>query len=476
MHRRQFLSLTTAAAATVLLSQCSRRSPRITAPQRFVSQSGLLEAELTAQTAVVTVGGRRATLLSYNGQVPGPLLAAQPGDTLRLHLHNQLPQPTNLHYHGLHISPSGNADNVFLHVPPGESLTYEFTLPPDHPAGLAWYHPHQHGLVAEQIFSGLAAPILIRGGLDELPELQAATEALLVLQDFALNRRGKIVPPNPMFQRWGRQGDLITVNGQHRPRLTLPAEGLLRLRLLNASASRIYRLALNQHLMHLIATDGSPLAMPISLDELILAPGERAEVLIQGDQEPGEYALMNLPYDRGIMDMMGGMGMRAENVTDEPQPIAQISYGDRVKQPQAVPQQLLNVEPLPEPQVQREFVLDHGIDHRTGAPFLINGKAFEPGRIDTQVQVGSVEDWRIINRAGMDHPFHLHTNRFQVVSRNGQPVTDLAWKDVVSVPAYEEVVIRIRFEDYAGKTVYHCHILDHEDQGMMGIIEMQSSS
>lgn len=444
--------------------------------QRFVSQAGVLTADLVAQSSRLSLAGQPATLLSYNAQVPGPLLEIAPGDTLQLRFHNALSQPTNLHFHGLHIPPTGNADNVFRHVPPGETATYEFTLPIDHPAGLAWYHPHVHGVVAEQVFGGLAAPILVRGGLDELPEIKAAAEALLVLQDFALNRRGQIQPPSPMFQRWGRQGELITVNGQSQPRFRLPTGGLLRLRLLNASASRIYRLALNQHLLHLIATDGSPLAAPVALEELILAPGERAEVLIQGDRQPSEYALMNLPYDRGIMDMMGGMmggdGMMGGRLA-QPQAIAHIEYGDRVE-PQPLPQQLLALDPLPQPSIKREFVLDHGIDHHTGAPFLINGRAFAPERVDTPVQLGSVEDWHIINRAGMDHPFHLHTNRFQVISRNGQPVTPLAWKDVVAIKAYEEVVIRVRFADYAGKTVYHCHILDHEDQGMMGIIEMQS--
>jgi FtsP/CotA-like multicopper oxidase with cupredoxin domain len=130
------------------------------------------------------------------------------------------------------------------------------------------------------------------------------------------------------------------------------------------------------------------------------------------------------------------------------------------------------VEALPEPTKVREFVLDHGIDPETGDPFLINGRAFNHHRVDAQVKLGTVEDWVLINKAGMDHPFHLHTNPFQVISRNGQPEPFKAWRDVINIRAYETVCIRIPFTDFAGKTVYHCHILDHEDQGMMGIVEM----
>ncbi len=138
----------------------------------------------------------------------------------------------------------------------------------------------------------------------------------------------------------------------------------------------------------------------------------------------------------------------------------------------AMPTVLGTVATLPEPSTVRELVFDHGIDPETHDPFLINGRAFGHHRVDTQVQVGTVEDWVLINKAGMDHPFHLHTNAFQVISRNGQPEPLRAWKDVVNLRPYETVRIRIPFRDFAGKTVYHCHILDHEDQGMMGIVEM----
>ena len=127
---------------------------------------------------------------------------------------------------------------------------------------------------------------------------------------------------------------------------------------------------------------------------------------------------------------------------------------------------------MPAPQTVRLFELNHGMAHGWGMVFLINGRMFDPNHIDTQVQLNTVEDWELVNTGVMDHPFHIHTNEFQVISRNGRAVPYLAWKDTVNVAPGESVRCRLRFADFAGKTVYHCHILDHEDLGMMGILEI----
>lgn len=425
---------------------------------------------MQARQQRVSLGNRKATLLTYNGQVPGPLLEATAGDTVRINFENQLEQTTNLHFHGLHIPPTGNADNVFLAVPSGETQAYEFVVPEQHPGGLFWYHPHHHGVVAEQVFAGLAGPLVIRGEVDQIPEVQAAEEAILVLQDFDLNRQGQVQAPMPMFRRWGRQGNLITVTGERLPTLTIPQSGLLRVRLLNASPSRIYSLRLDNHPWHLIGLDGGTLSEPAELtEELILAPGERADILVPGTREPSSYSLLSLPYDRGFDDMMGGMGRhhhRRAGIDDVPRAIAQFQYGETTAEV-PLPKALVPFTALPAASRRREFVLDN--NHL----FLINGRAFDHSRTDTEVTLNTVEDWRIINNAGMDHPFHIHTNAFQVLNRNGQSEPLSVWKDVVNVRAYESVDLRIAFTDFPGKSVYHCHILDHEDQGMMGILEIQ---
>ncbi|HHP7232710.1 MAG TPA: multicopper oxidase family protein [Xenococcaceae cyanobacterium] len=487
LNRRQFIALGAAGAGVVLVGNWLRQETMFSQPlpqssanpvSVYQSSDGLLELDLEAKESLVNLGEQQASLLTYNGQIPAPRLEAKPGDKVRLHFTNNLEQPTNIHYHGLHIPVTGNADNVFLKIEPGEKLTYEFQIPPNHPSGTFWYHPHLHGLVAEQLFGGLAGLFIVRGELDEIPEIKAAKEEFLVLQDFALDNNGRRTNSAHMSLMMGREGDVITVNGRVNPSINLPENGLLRLRILNASPSRFYRLALENHSFYQIATDGNSLNEPIEVDELLLTPGQRADVLVKGDQESGQYSLLNLPYDRGSMGMMGGgmmgRGMMGRSNNDTPIALATVNYqsaGDSL----ALPSKLTSIAALPEPQTVRRFELNHGMNPAVGMAFLINGEPYGgANQIDTQVQLNTVEDWEIANTGVMDHPFHVHNNAFQVVSRNAQPESLLAWRDTVLVKRGETVRIRIPFNDFAGKTVYHCHILDHEDLGMMGNLMIEA--
>jgi FtsP/CotA-like multicopper oxidase with cupredoxin domain len=531
LHRRHFLALSAASAGGIFLSRWAigqkQISPSVIPTERYAgtrspvyqSKDGLLELDLTAGHSVVQLDNgnsrsatQQAHLLAYNGQIPAPRLEAKPGDTVRIHFTNQLSQPTNLHYHGLHIAPTGNADNVFLNILPNQRLTYEFTLPQNHPAGTFWYHPHHHGKVAEQVFGGLAGLFIVRGALDEIPEVKAAQEAFLMLQDFDLDANGQINPPNPMALMMGREGSVITVNGQVNPTLTIAAGGLLRMRLLNASPSRFYRLALADHPLYLIATDGGAITEPVELRELLLAPGERAEVLVKGEREPNRYRLLSLPYNRGGMGMMGhgmmgdgmmpnrgsrgGMMPHAQNGQTQPsQLLATLVYQGSTN-PLSLPAKLIEVASLPDPdnirRIELSMAMSMGMNRggnmennmrtnmrtnmRNGMVFLFNGQPFDMERIDTTVKLGTVEDWDLVNvdPDRMDHPFHLHVNSFQVISRDGQLEPYRAWKDTVLVKGGETVRIRVPFKDFAGRTVYHCHILDHEDLGMMANLEIQA--
>lgn len=487
INRRRFISLSSSSAIAVLIAQCSKGKTQENQEkfQTFSSehkinqsQDGILEVNLIANINKINLGNKQAYVLNYNGQIPGPRLEAKPGDTIRINFTNKLPQPTNIHYHGLHIPITGNADNVFLKIAPGDRLTYQFQIPQNHPAGLFWYHPHLHGLTAEQLFGGLAGLFIIRGELDEIPEVKAAEENFLVLQDFALDQQGNLLPSQELSIMTGREGDLITVNGQSNPNFAIPTQGLLRLRILNASSSRFYRLSLEEHPFYLIATDGGALTEPIEMSELLLTPGERADILIQANREPGKYRLLNLPYKRVGMGMMGrgmmGRGMMGRNPPEnQPQVLATVSYDTKVSA-LPLPSKLIPVETLPEAQKVRRFQMNHGMIPGQGMAFLFNGQPYQLERIDTQVQLNTVEDWELINTGMMDHPFHVHGNAFQVLSRNGKPEPYLAWKDVVLVRPGEKVLIRMPFRDFPGKTVYHCHILDHEDLGMMGNLEIQA--
>jgi FtsP/CotA-like multicopper oxidase with cupredoxin domain len=444
------------------------------------SQGGVLDLSLTAQTGRLSLAGHPAALYSYNSSVPGPRLEIRSGDHVVIRFANRLPEPTNLHFHGLHVSPSGNADNVFLEIPPGESQIYEFSLPQDHRGGTYWYHPHVHHLIARQVWAGLAGLLIVRGELDDIPEIRDADEEFLVLKDFGLDANGELLTPDPTPQiMQGREGDLVLVNGELNPTFRIPKDGLLRLRFLNASVARYYRLQLEDHPMYLIATDGGPIGEPFEMRELLLAPGERAEVLVRGSRSPGRYRLMNLPHQRFNMGMMGGRGMMggSPSSSNEPIVLGTLEYSESGRS-LPLPSRLVPVEPLPEATEQRQFVFSHRMMRMHGDAFTINGMGFDPERIDTVTKVGTVEEWEIVNEGGMmmdfDHPFHIHTNAFQVVSENGQSPRLRAWKDIVNVAMGGSVRVRIPFRDFPGWTVYHCHILDHEDLGMMAVVEMRA--
>ena len=492
MRRRGFLKVLGATIGGALLTQRINyqqdiRTLMAAEAETVSSTNGLLDIALAAELGQTSLAGRSATLMAYNGRIPGPFLEARPGDRVRIQFTNRLPNSTNLHFHGLHIPPTGNGDNVFRQIQAGASATYEFEIPSNHHSTLGWYHPHWHGLTADQLFGGLAGLFVVRGDLDEIPEIAAAQEEFLVLKDFEIDASGQVVSTGRML---GREGSLLTVNGQLNPTINLATGGLLRLRIANASTSRFYRLALENHTFHLIATDGGGISSPVEQSELLLTPGERVDVLVRGEQDGGQFRLLNLPYDRGGMMMGGGMmgrgmmgrgmmgrgmmgrgmmGDRQEPVTEAV--LATVMYSGQVE-PLPLPERLVEVEPLPEPSTVRRLTLNHGMAMGRGMMFLIDGKPFEANRIDTQVRLGTVEDWELTNTGVMDHPFHIHVNPFQIVERNGQPEAYRAWKDTVLVPVGETVRIRMRFNDYTGKTVYHCHILDHEDLGMMGTLDI----
>ncbi len=448
---------TAAAAGTVPVGYLSSLAVR-----RF--QNGMAETEIVAQPALASIAGTSANLLTYNGVFPGPLLRAYEGERVRIRFTNLLDEPTNLHLHGLHISPS--IDDPFLMVDPGETVYYEFDIP-EGTAGTYWYHPHIHGRVARQLFAGLAGPIIVEGPIDRRLRLRRAEEVLLVLKDITL-ANGSVAAHTSFDWRNGKEGDLLLVNGALQPAI-FPIRSLIRLRLLNASNARYYRLSLEEHVMHLIGTDGGFLERPVPVEELLLAPGERAEVLVRL-RDQGSFRLMNLPYDRG-RPMRGGMmgGMGSLGTSPGPQTLLTITPTG-IPRRSRLPSRLAEIEALNPAgaQVMRRLVLGEGM--MMGMSFTINGRTFDPRRDDLRGRLGDLELWDIENRGGMDHPFHLHTYPFQVLSRNGAPEPFVAWKDVVNVRPRETVRIAVPLRDFNGRTVFHCHIVEHEDRGMMGVL------
>lgn len=488
LTRRQLLVLGAAGAGTAAVGgaglwwttsggQGYAAGGELIEPRVVSSRNGTLELDLEAAPTRVQVGGREAFVQTFNGSLPGPTLRVAPGDTIRVAMTNRLQAPTNLHVHGLHVSPEGNGDNPFLSIAPGESFDYEFVLPEDHPPGTYWYHPHRHGYVADQVASGLYGAIIV----EDREPVPAARERVMVVSDLSLDASGNLAEVNQMQQMMGREGDVVLVNGQVRPRLTAAPGERERWRVVNACPSRYLRLQLPGQKIQLLSRDLGRLPVPEEITEVLLAPGNRVELLVETTE--GSTKLVTAPVDRGGM----GGAMVGDNSPGDNEAVELLSFavlGEPAQAPKPVPAGPALRDLRQEPVAARK-TLDFAMGMGGGSTgmsgmgsgqnsmmaFTINGKKFDPERTDTPVAAGTVEEWTLTNSSPLDHPIHLHVWPMQVIEAGDRDVPEPRWQDVVNVPARGQVKVLIAFEDFPGRTVYHCHILDHEDQGMMGAVE-----
>lgn len=420
-------------------------------PTVLASSAGALTFELAVSETQIDVGGTSARMLTYNGTVPGPTLHLRPGDTLRVRLINGLDQPTNLHTHGLVVSAEGNGDNPFVSVEPGESFDYEISLPDDHPHGVFWYHPHRHGFVADQVFGGLYGAIVV----DEEDWSEGAPR-VVVVSDVTFSG-GAVAAVSNAERRQGRVGDVVLANGLVAPPLAVTPGVTERLLIVNACASRY--LDLGGLAMTVRGLDSGAFVPPRTVDRLVLAPGNRADVLVEGPERP--TSLVARAYERGA----GGMGMMGAVVEEFDATILTLvpdagASRSAVAPAKSPPSDLRDVH------IDRARTLTFTMGMGGGMRFLIDGRPFDPDRVDQTVDLGTVEEWTLANATMMNHPFHLHIWPMQLVDHEGVDT-----RDVVDVPPGRSVKVRIAFDRFPGRTVYHCHILDHEDLGMMGVIE-----
>jgi FtsP/CotA-like multicopper oxidase with cupredoxin domain len=440
-------------------------------PQVAASIDGVLDVALTVGPGV-RLAGRDTSAFGINGTSPGPTLRLRPGDTLLVRLVNHINRPTNLHTHGLHVSPHGNGDNPFVTIEPGDSFDYAIRIPANHPSGTYWYHPHHHGIVADQIFAGLVGALLVAGE----PDLPVTEDVVLLVTDTTLDDAGRIVPPSAMARMMGREGDLVLVNGQHEPVITAAPGDAQRWRIINGCVSRVLALRLESHPLAQVALDGVFLPAPVDRDQVVLAPGNRADLLVRPTAD-GRYRLISDPYDRGSMGMMGGM--MDGPATDVSVTLATLAVvGQRTTSP-ALPA-MLPAPPAPNGPVARQrqvtFAMGMGMGGMglDGMSFTIDGHTFDIGRDDQTVQLDTIEEWTVVNDSPMHHPFHLHAWPFHVLAAStGTPPAGVR-QDVVLIPARGWVRLRIPFTDYPGRSVYHCHILDHEDLGMMATVNVRA--
>ncbi len=414
----------------------------------------------------------------FNGSYLGPTLILNKGDFVQMHVANQIGEPTTVHWHGMHVSPEDDGGPHSI-IQPGTVWQPDFTVLDR--ATTFWYHPHLHERTGEHVYRGLAGMIIVRDPVEallSLPRTYGVDDIPVVIQDRQFNNQQQLA-----FRPGGagQQGDTIVVNGTVDPVVTLGAS-VNRLRLLNGANSRVYQLGLSDNsTFQMIGSDGGLLEAPVELERIRLAPGERAEILIDLGGRTGESLTLMSYSSELTRGEPGGVPL----ANDPPLPpgsingtdfaILQISVSEAASGDiQAIPQDLVTLEDLPESSADRvrHMRLDTS-EPGPGAPLAINGSVFNMNVINEVVNLGDTEIWEIVNNRGGPHPFHIHDVQFQILDRDGipPPPEESGWKDVVLVYPGERVRFITEFLDFADPDtpyMYHCHLLGHEDDGMMG--------
>jgi FtsP/CotA-like multicopper oxidase with cupredoxin domain len=464
MKRRQFLTSTSAAILSAgALSQTSVRHAfaQGQTPQTRLAMPPLLDTRDTGRLALTATSGSTAfaggpgmPTAGFNQAYLGPTILVQNGE-LAAEVQNALDEPISTHWHGL-LVPGEHDGGPHLAIAPGATWRPEMSIAQD-PATL-WYHSHIHERTAEQVYFGLAGVIHVTDGQDDargLPSTYGIDDLTLVLQDRRFDGAGRMVyDPSMMDIMHGFAGNRMLVNGQAGATAVVP-EGIVRLRLLNGSNARIYTLFFDDtRPMHLVATDGGFLPAPVALDVLRLAPGERAEVLVDFSSGSAPVLMSDPGQAYGVLQFATDSTLAAR-ITRLP------------NQLDGAPEDLSGAEVT-----TRQVSLDMGMGGMMmgGGGFAINGRPYDMRRIDFEVALGSVERWQIRSTM-VAHPFHVHGVRFRVVSENGGSPRpeNTGWKDTVLVPGEAEILAR--FDQPASREtpfMFHCHILEHEDAGMMG--------
>jgi FtsP/CotA-like multicopper oxidase with cupredoxin domain len=498
----------------------------------------VLHLRLVAERTLFDISGKKVWGESYNGDFIGPTLHFVPNEHVDLTLVNDLSGATDLHYHGVHDSPSGSADNVFISVLPGQSFTYHLYIPPDQPVGTFWYHDHEMCMgdqgpatvslegtttttsqdtstlppvgattlpgaatttapaaataltgtapaattatttatgtgtcqdIESQIYNGLSGTILIGDDRTLLPYSQPITAHTLVLKDMQITPSGSIVQNTPTYSISSGNPTVRLVNGQLQPVLTMRPGQTELWRLANEGSDIFYDLHLPGYTFTVVGDDGYPVGQVTTVNNLMLPPAKRYDVLVTASSTPGSTWLETLPINNGPAgDTYPDVNLMKVVVAGAPEQPLPMPTG---AMPTA-PASLANV-----PIAQYRTVTFS--EDPTGTIMFINGKMFNPDQsiFSTPAVLGTTEQWTVYNTSGEIHAFHIHDEHFQVMSINGvaQPYT--GEEDTIDVP-YEvngvpgSVVLRIHWTDFTGKILFHCHISAHEDEGMMSYINV----
>ena len=427
-------------------------------------------ASFAAKSNIVTIGGNKLKTLSYgSGEILGPTLTINQGEELNIAFENQLTEATNIHWHGLEVPAAQDGYPTDL-IQAGNSFSYNFRI--TNRPGTYWYHPHPEMATASQAYQGLAGFFIVTSPEERALNLPGGIyDVPLVIQDKRL-AEGLNYNPISDDRSIGFFGESILVNGTPNPMMEVETQ-TYRLRLLNGSNARIYNFTLSNGMkFKLIGSDGGLLDAPEEVSNILLSPGERAEVLI---------GFGNLPIDSEIFlesaTFAGSVSQGSQSFKIMKFKITKVVDDNFIVKPS-----LMQIQKISESLsvASRKFNIGHMMAHGNhgGVNHPIDGKTFNPGRRDEVVKSGSVEVWEFDNTTGTEvHPMHLHGLQFQVLKRTGgrgqiQP-WEKGWKDTVLAFPGEKVSIIIRFPQNKGKFVFHCHNLEHSDAGMMLNFEIQ---
>jgi suppressor of ftsI len=460
----------------------------VLAPPEVRSQHRLVSLTLRA---ALDARGRDAFV--FNGKSVAPVIRVSPGDTLKIDYVNDLPphstescaispcmDMTNLHFHGLEVSPHTPQENVIdMLAKPGETLQYVVEIPADHPPGLFWYHTHPHGESHRQVLDGMSGAIVIEGMDRYVPELRDLREQVLVVRGESIEhssdastllRRVEAQPPSCGSEHEGVDR-IFTVNGEVRPTININPGERRFWRIVNASADRYMDLQLDGQKFEVVAMDGMPLAYhdprnPTKVvDHMLVPPAGRMEAIVTGPAESLHSALRTLCVDTGA-DGDPNPEMVLADVRPGPStPIVKHAINRDLGPPEYKHTDLRASQTS-----QPDFVVTFTED-KNG--FYINDQKYAPESAPmTRVRVGSYQHWRILNKTRELHPMHIHQTHFLAFAENGAPLQHPVWLDTVNVPTGGSVDVVMDFTNpiIKGMSVFHCHLLNHEDKGMMAKI------
>ena len=451
------------------------------------------ESHVVSLALHATVNSQGRDSFAYNGQNIAPVIRVFPGDTLKIEYENDLPvhstescaispckNMTNLHFHGMEISPQSPQDDVIdMMAMPGDTLHYVVKIPADHPPGLFWYHTHPHGESHRQALDGMSGAIVIEGMERYVPEVRNLREQVLVVRGesidhsadvAALLRRVDAQPPSCGSEHEATER-VFTVNGEIRPAIGINPGERQFWRVVNASADQYLDLQLDKQKLEIVALDGMPLAYhdpkhPKKIVEhAMIPPAGRLEAIVIGPDAGAHAALRTLCVDTGTAGDPNAAMVLADLRAVSPATAAPQRINRKLAPPVYKSIDLQEHESSP-PDFTVVFTED-----KNG--FYINGQKYEPDAAPmTRARVGTYQHWRIVNGSAELHPFHIHQTHFLVFAEDGKPVENPVWLDTVNVPVGETVDVVMDFTNpvIKGMSLFHCHLLNHEDKGMMAKI------